>query len=166
MPAAINQANLLMIFDKELSKLRSTLGGIDADTARKSLPDDDTTVKGVIAHRIHWMGLFHKWFDDGAAGRTVHLPDEGVKWNQLRAYNAPIYARGDAADWRQLQSDFDAACAKLRAFIADHDPAKLYAQGAYDWTGKWTLGRYAEAAGPSHFRSANTYIRKVLRAAT
>jgi hypothetical protein len=29
----------------------------------------------------------------------------------------------------------------------------------------WTTGRYAEAAGPSHYRSAAKFIRKCLREA-
>ncbi|MGB5560351.1 MAG: ClbS/DfsB family four-helix bundle protein, partial [Paracoccaceae bacterium] len=118
-----------------------------------------------ITHRAHWMGRFHRWYEDGIAGRQVHVPAEGYKWNQLKDYNAPLYAKGNETPWSDLLSEFDAACRKLRAFIEARDDAYLYAAGAHSWTGKWTLGRYAEASGPWHFRSANTYIRKALRAA-
>lgn len=166
MPAATNKTDLLAVFDKDLAKLRETLGGIDAEQACLSSVEDDTTIKGVIAHRTLWIGMFHTWYEDGIAGREVHVPAKGYKWNQLKAYNATLYAKGDVADWAELRSEFDAACDRLRAFVAAHDEADLYAAGAHAWTGKWTLGRYAEASGPSHFRSANTYILKVLRTAT
>ncbi|WP_299752056.1 ClbS/DfsB family four-helix bundle protein [uncultured Tateyamaria sp.] len=165
MPEATNKTDLLAVFDKDLAKLRKTLGGVDEEKSSLSPPDDDTTIKGVIAHRIHWMGLFHGWYEDGVAGREVHMPAKGYKWNQLQEYNAPLYAKGNETAWVDLLSEFDTASDKLRRFIEAHDDALLYNRGANLWTGKWTLGRFAEASGPSHFRSANTYIRKALRSA-
>lgn len=165
MPAATNRIDLLAVFDKELAKLSKTLGGVDEARSCLSATDDDTTIKGIIAHRTHWMGMFHVWYEDGLAGREVHVPAKGYKWNQLKAYNAPIYAKGNGTPWADLLSEFEAACDKLRRFIEAQDDGSLYTSGIHQWTGKWTLGRYAEASGPSHFRSANTYIRKVLRGA-
>ena len=107
--------------------------------------------------------MFHRWHEDGIAGREVFLPAKGYKWSQLKEYNAALYERGNQMTWAELRSEFNSACDKLRTFIEARDDAELYADGVHAWTGKWTLGRYAEASGPSHFRSANTYIRKVLR---
>ncbi|MDP5216676.1 ClbS/DfsB family four-helix bundle protein [Ruegeria sp. 2205SS24-7] len=163
MPAATNKSDLLAAFDKELAKLRKTFDGINDAQSSLSLQDDNTTIKAVIAHRTHWMGMFHGWYEDGIAGREVHVPAKGYKWNQLKEYNDRLYAMGDATAWDDLLAEFETACKKLRAFIESHENIELYASGVHGWTGKWTLGRYAEASGPSHFRSANTYIRKVLR---
>ncbi|MCD1634154.1 ClbS/DfsB family four-helix bundle protein [Martelella mediterranea] len=165
MPAATNKSELLAVFDKDLAKLRKTLDAVDEDTSTLSAPDDAVTVKGIIAHRTHWMGMFHRWYEDGVAGREVFVPAKGYKWNQLKAYNAPVYAKGDETPWPDLLSAFDAACDRLRSFIVARDHHELYTDGVYTWTGRWTLGRYAEATGPSHFRSANSYIRKALKAA-
>lgn len=163
MPAATNKSDLLAVFDKDLAKLRKTLASVDEGKSSLSTPDDTATIRGVLAHRIHWMGMFHTWYEDGLADREVHVPAKGYKWNQLKEYNAPIYAKGDETSWGELLSQFDEACEKLRAFIETRDEDELYIGGVHSWTGKWTLGRYAEASGPSHFRSANTYIRKALR---
>lgn len=163
MPAATNKVDLLAVFDKDLAKLSKTLDSVDEARSMLSAPDDTTTIRGVIAHRIHWMEMFHGWYDDGVAGHEVHVPAKGYKWNQLKAYNAPIYKKGDETGWEDLLKGFDAACDKLRGFIEARDDLELYAVGVHPWTGKWTLGRFAEASGPSHFRSANTYIRKALR---
>jgi len=164
MPAATNKSELLAVFDKDLAKLRKTLTEVDEETSALSAPDDAATIKGIIAHRTHWMGKLHHWYEDGVASREVFVPAKGYKWNQLKAYNAPIYAKGDDTPWAELLSNFDAACDKLRSFIVSRDDHELYTNGVYAWTGKWTLGRYVEAAGPSHFRSANSYIRKALKA--
>lgn len=130
-----------------------------------STADDTTTIRGIIAHRTHWMDMFHGWYQDGVAGREVHVPAKGYQWNQLKEYNAPLYEKGNETPWKELLSGFETACDKLRDFIETRDDSELYKTGAYSWTGKWTLGRYAEASGPAHFRSANTYIRKALRGA-
>lgn len=163
MPAATDKTDLLAAFDKELAKLRKTLALVDEHLSSACGPEDDTSIRGVIAHRTHWMGLFQGWYQDGKAGRTVHVPAKGYKWNQLKPCNAILYAKGDQTAWPDLLAAFDTACQDLRRFIETCDDAELYSLGRYDWTGKWTLGRYAEASGPSHFRSANTYLRKVLR---
>ncbi|WP_298937259.1 ClbS/DfsB family four-helix bundle protein [uncultured Ruegeria sp.] len=166
MPAATNKTDLLAAFDKDLAKLRKTLDGVDEARSCLSTPEDQTTIKGVIAHRTHWMGMFHVWYEDGVAGREVHVPAKGYKWNQLKEYNASLYARGNETPWAGLLSEFESACDKLRRFIEAQDDVTLYSSGVHPWTGKWSLGRFAEASGPSHFRSANSYIRKVLRTAS
>ncbi|MDJ1009693.1 MAG: ClbS/DfsB family four-helix bundle protein [Paracoccaceae bacterium] len=83
MPAATNKSELLAVFDKDLAKLRKTLNGIDETSSCLSAPGEDTTIKGVIAHRTHWMGMFHGWYEDGVAGCEVHVPAKGYKWYQL-----------------------------------------------------------------------------------
>ncbi len=163
MPAATNKADLLAAFDTELAKLRKTLATIDETSAQAATGDDDTTIKGIIAHRIHWIGLFFDWYETGRKGETVHVPAKGYKWNQLKDYNGPIYASGNARSWDDLTAAYDEAIGRLRAFLDAQDDAELYTVGRYDWTGKWGVGRWAESAGPAHFRSANTYIRKALR---
>lgn len=163
MPAATSKNDLLAVFDKELIKLMKTLGGVDEMTARLHGAGDETTIKGIIAHRIHWIELFFGWYDAGKAGKSVEIPAPGYKWNELKAYNRPIYEAGNKRQWADLLDEFEAAAKRLRAFLDSQDDAELYAVGRYEWTGKWGVGRWAESAGPSHFRSADTYIRKVLR---
>ena len=140
MPAATNKTDLLALFDKDLAKLHKTLDGIGEAQACLATPDDDTTIKGVIVHRTHWMGMFHGWYEDGVPGREVHVPAKGYKWNQLKAYNASLYAKGNKTPWVKLLSDIEAACHRLRLFIETQEDSALYSSGAHPWTGKWTLG--------------------------
>jgi hypothetical protein len=53
--------------------------------------------------------------------------------------------------------------AKLIQFLSDHSDAELYCGPMQGANNKWTPGRWAEAAGASHYRSAAKFIRKVLR---
>lgn len=86
MPAH-TKAELLSLTEKEFDKLCRLIGPINADIAMKK-DEDDTSIKDVIAHRAHWIELFLGWYRDGAAGREVHFPAEGYKWNELKRYNA------------------------------------------------------------------------------
>ena len=164
MPAALSKVELLDVFDKEHAKLVKLLDALDETQAR--LSDDGVSIKGVIGHRIHWLDLFWTWYDTGVAGQTVETPAPGYKWNQLKAYNAPLYAAADQQDWVNLHAQFIKTCKQFRSRLDALPEAELYGRKVYDWTNDWTLGRWAESAAPSHFRSAAKHIRKVLRTQT
>lgn len=163
MPISTNKADLLAVFDRDYAKLEGTLSCVTEQIADLSAAGEDATIKAVVAHRAHWIGLFFTWYEGGVAERDVQTPAPGYKWNQLKAYNAPVYAAAAERSWPELMADFSAAAARLRAFIVESDDDHLYTKGLYPWMNTWTLGRWIEAAGPSHFRSARAYVRKVLR---
>ena len=83
MPAATNKSDLLSITDKEWSKLQSVIESVPASLAYIK-DEDDISIKDIIGHRAHWIGLFLGWYADGKAGKTVHFPAQGYKWNQLK----------------------------------------------------------------------------------
>ncbi|WP_343045271.1 ClbS/DfsB family four-helix bundle protein [Parasphingopyxis algicola] len=122
-------------------------------------------MKDIVAHRAHWIGLFLTWHEGGKAGETVETPAPGYKWNQLKPYNAMVRDMYRDLDWAEARARPDEQQQKLRDCIAAQDDAELYTQHLYPWLNDWTLGRWAEASGTSAFRSANKYIRAVLRKA-
>ena len=161
MPAATCKAELLAVFDKELAKLNTLLDGVDE--AQAAWAEDGVSIKAVIGHRSHWMDLFWSWYDKGVAGQPVETPAPGYKWNQLKAYNAPIYSAADAQDWSKLLAQFVETSRRFRERLDRLADDELYTQGLFAWTNDWTLGRWAESAAPSHFRSAAKSIRKIIR---
>ncbi|MDP3525411.1 MAG: ClbS/DfsB family four-helix bundle protein [Hoeflea sp.] len=161
MPAKTKDA-LLAATLEEYGKLDALIAHLsDAEAAAKD--QDDTSIKDVVSHRAHWIGLFLGWHEDGLAGREVVFPAPGYKWNQLKAYNAKLREAQSHLSWTEARSLLSEAHARLLAFIARHDDAELYGgpmRGAHN---DWTPGRWAEAAGPSHYRSASKYIRQILK---
>lgn len=161
MPAATNKADLLSKTRNEYEKLRKVIDPIDTEEAM--VKSEDTSIKDIIAHRAHWIDLFLGWHKDGLAGKKVYFPAEGYKWNELKRYNADIRARQADIDWPAakdlLQDRYDTLVAHLKTF----SNADLYAGQMQGAESHWTAGRFAEAAGPSHFRSAAKYIRSELR---
>lgn len=160
MPAATNKTELLDVMALEYDNLIKTLDTIDTHTA---LQGDEASIKDTIAHRCHWIGLYLGWYAGGVAGKDVQTPASGYKWNQLKAYNAILRAQSKNTPWDTVLVEFKAAHSRLLNMLQSQDDATLYTKKLYPWMNNWTLGRWAEASGSSHYRSANKYIRKILR---
>ena len=161
MPAATSKPELLAAFDKTLAQLEGDLAGLGEAEALLTWPEGDAwSIKAILYHRCHWIDLFFAWVAAKEAGQT---PVPGVKWSELKAYNAMLLPDAAKLGWAEVHALFEARQAALREWIAKQDGAWLYETGHYPWMNKWTLGRWAEAAGPAHFRSARKGIRKILR---
>lgn len=163
MPAK-NKPDLIAVAEREFAKLATMLQDIDASTALRKGPED-TSIKDVIAHRAHWITLFLGWYHDGQAGRPVFFPAEGYKWNALKRYNADLRARQAGVGWEQAQTMLADNHTALMTLLADLSEDDLYGGPMKGAKNAWTTGRWAEAAGPSHYRSASKYIRAVVRGA-
>ena len=162
MPAS-NRTELLAVTEKEYAKLLKTLGGLDADLVVRPGPGDDGSIKDTLAHRAHWLRLFLGWYGDGKAGKAVQTPAPGYKWNQLKEYNAKVREESRSKSWKEVVAELKRAHGDLLKLLNDLDDAELYTTHLYPWTNDWTLGRWAEASGASHYRSANKHIRKIVR---
>lgn len=163
--AATNKADLIAITEKEFAKLQAVLEDVDEALALTPHPQDGITTKDTILHRIHWLNLFFKWRRDGEAGKEVAIPAPGYKWNQLKDYNAKVREETKDVDWSKAKTRLKQAHKKFLKLLDELDERTLYGPNPYDWGNKWTLGRWAESSGPSHYRSAAKYIREIKRKA-
>ncbi|MEM8569839.1 MAG: ClbS/DfsB family four-helix bundle protein [Pseudomonadota bacterium] len=161
MPAK-TKSELLAITHKEFGKLMKLVDTVD-DAGALEKRDEDTSIKDVVAHRAHWIELFLGWHADGLAGKTVHFPAEGYKWNDLKRYNADLRARQSDLGWPGAVEMLRENQERLVAFIEGCSEAELYGGPMKGAKNDWTPGRWAEAAGASHFRSAAKFVRSVLK---
>jgi hypothetical protein len=161
--AAKTKSELITVTLKEFEKLEKLIATIDTPTAIKKR-EEDTSIKDVIAHRAHWITLFLEWYADGLAGKTVYFPAKGYKWNDLKRYNADLRARQAYLDWPQATALLRDKYQALVKFLHESSEEALYGGPMQGANNAWTPGRWAEAAGPSHFRSAAKYLRACLKA--
>lgn len=162
MPAATNKADLLSVTQKEFAKLEKLISDIP-DKQALTKREDDTSIKDVIGHRAHWIHLFLGWYADGQKGGPVAIPAEGYKWNQLKDYNAKLRANQADLSWHEVQAMLAKNHTKLLAFINSKDDAALYGSPMQGGGNNWTAGRWAEASGSSHYRSAAKWVRACLK---
>ena len=160
MPAATTKTALLEVHDTEWRKLSALLETVPAALA-EAKDTDETSVKDILTHRAHWIGLYFQWLDEG---EEAQMPDHGVKWNGLKPYNAGLRERYVGVPFAEARETLAREATRLRDWVAAQDDDTLYGGPMPGGTG-WTPGRYAEAAGPSHFRSAAKYVRARLKAA-
>ncbi|MEL6549044.1 MAG: ClbS/DfsB family four-helix bundle protein [Pseudomonadota bacterium] len=163
MPAAQTKADLLAVTKKEWDKLTPLLEDFDDAAAQK--PDDTgTSALRIAGHRAAWIDLYFDWCDAAARGEVPDMPAPGYKWNQLPALNAAIFERQKHHSWDEMRARLAAAHDSLLADIEGASEEDLYGAPLAP-TLKWTRGRYAEASGASHYRSAAKVLRQLKRAA-
>jgi hypothetical protein len=163
MPAATNRTQLLEVTSAEFEKLAGVLARLDHETAIRPF-EDGVSIKDVIGHRAHWIDLFFGWYTAGQAGEKPDIPARGYKWNRLKEYNAKLRARQADLTWDEVRDMLDHEHARLMGFVAGKSDGALYGAPMQGGGNHWTTGRWAEAAGPSAYRSALKYIRACLRA--
>lgn len=162
MPAT-TKADLIALAEKDFAKLQQTIADIPAPQALRKR-EDDTSIKDVIAHRAHWITLFLGWYADGQAGKQVQFPAPGYNWGQLKAYNSALRVQQADLGWAAACDMLTEQHAALMAFLQARSESELYGGPMQGARNDWTTGRWAEAAGPSHYRSALKWIRACLRA--
>ncbi|WP_424976278.1 ClbS/DfsB family four-helix bundle protein [Dinoroseobacter sp. S124A] len=162
MPAATCKTDLIAICDKEYAKLARLIAPL-SDATATAPGAEGVSIKDTVAHRAHWITLYLGWVSDGRAGAEVQTPAPGYKWSELKAYNAQLRAAQAGLSWAEAQADLAAEHARLMAFLAAESDESLYTPHLMPWMNDWTLGRWAEASGASHYRSAAKFIRKTLR---
>ncbi|MEM0936889.1 MAG: ClbS/DfsB family four-helix bundle protein [Pseudomonadota bacterium] len=162
MPAATTKADLLAVTEKDYATLRMLIADLPKDAA-DTKDAEDTAIRDVIGHRFHWIELFLGWWREGQAGRDVQMPAPGYTWSELKRYNADLRARQADLTWEAVRETLHLRHTELIAFINGLDDEALYGAPMVGGNGKWTTGRFAEAAGASHYRSAAKYVRRRLK---
>lgn len=161
MPISKTKIDLLSATEGEYRKLDTLLARVDAEHGTQPCPEGPC-IKDIVGHRAYWVGLFLGWVADARAGDPVHLPADGYNWNELKDLSAHIRDEQRGLDWAAVRALLANRHARLMGLLNGMSEDELYGTVMPGQT-KWTVGRYAEAAGASHYRSAAKYIRACLR---
>lgn len=164
MPAATTKHDLITICDRDFAKLTVLLDGL---TTRDALAEDPEgwSIKDVVLHRAHWVHLTLGWAHAGRHGQHPEMPAPGYKWNDLKRYNAELKTRQAGISWPAARDALREAHLTLMREIDALDEGALYGGPMPGAKNHWPTGRYLEACGASHYRSAAKFIRKQQREA-
>lgn len=138
--AATRKTDLHTVTRKEFEKLDQLIATTNPITATQKHADD-TPNKDVIAHRAHWITLFLGWHANGMAGKPVHFPVKGYKWNDLKRYNADLHAQQVNIDWPAAVALLQANYARLDVFICALSDDALYGGPMKGANYLWPMGR-------------------------
>ena len=157
MPAAQTRTELIEMTRVEYERLTDLLDTVTSSQAVLKDAEGDS-VKSIIGHRAHWIDLFLTWYEDGEAGRPVHIPAPGYKWNELKAYNSKLRDKQADLSWYDVREDLTERARELIDFICRLSDGELYHCKLKGVSSNWTVGRWAEAAGAAH-----RYVRQRLK---
>ncbi len=163
MPAS-TKTELIDVTRREWGKLSDVIAGLTAEGAGRVF-EDGLCARHIIGHRAHWIELFFNWYDAGQRGEHPAIPAEGYKWNQLPSYNAKLREAQKGLSWEDVCAMLEGQHARLMRFLDGQSDEALYGGPMPGGGNHWTTGRWAEAAGASHYRSATKYLRAQLRKA-
>ncbi|MCF8483380.1 MAG: ClbS/DfsB family four-helix bundle protein [Rhodospirillum sp.] len=162
MPAATTKDALIQRTEQEYENLEKLIVCLRPDQALR-IHAEGPSIKDLIGHRAHWIDLFLGWYAEGQTGNKVAIPAVGYNWSQLKDYNAKVREEQKILDWGGLRTLLAKNHGVLLTFMEEHSQETLYGGPMPGGGSKWTTGRWAEAAGPSHYRSASKWIRACLR---
>ena len=162
MAAAHNKSELMKVTAKEWDRIYPLLKDLPEELA--VLPDEEGfSIKDVVVHRAHWIGLFLRCYHDGWETLDALFPKKSYRWSDLKRYSLVLRQREKDVSWPEALARLDAAQEELVALIDTLSDAQLYGGPMAGSHNSWSTGRWAEAAGPSHLRLALKYVRKRLR---
>lgn len=157
--AAASKRDLLRMTETEFENLRQAVDGLPA-ILRLEKDADGITPKDIIGNRAHWIDLYLGWIRNSQAGKVLVLPIAGHEWNGRKRYDADLRQRQSGLSWRSACSLLETNHAELLALIERLPNGQLYGGPMKGAKTRWSAGRWAEAAGASHYRSAAEYLRR------
>lgn len=162
MPPATNKADLFEVTQKEFEKLTKCLADIDHKMADIQC-EDGISIKHVVGHRAHWTEMFFYWYHQGLETGVAHIPTRDHNWGELKEFNAQLRKDQAPLSWPEVRVMLEDSHAELMEFITSMSNDDLYAAPMKGGGNHWTTGRWAEASGASHYRSASKFVRACLR---
>ncbi|WP_082176549.1 ClbS/DfsB family four-helix bundle protein [Pseudaestuariivita atlantica] len=161
MPAAKTKADLIAVTEKEWETFSKLLADFDETSASIADCEGASAIR-IVGHRAAWIDLYFAWRKSAASGNTPEMPAPGYKWNELNDLNEAIFQNQKGWTWSATCEALEGAHLRLSEDIHSASEAELYGTPLAPGL-KWTRGRYAEAAGASHYRSAAKVLRKLMK---
>ena len=88
----------------------------EADKHSRAVPDGETPAEHLV-YQLGWTGLLLRWERDEQAGRTVHTPAEGYKWNDLGGLYQQFYRQYGSLTLQEAQAQLREQAAQICTWL-------------------------------------------------
>jgi hypothetical protein len=163
MPKPITKEQLLKEIRDERAKLESLIAAIPQDVFASKIVQGEWTSKDVVSHLIAWEQMVIFWVTSGFAGKTIAVPAEGIKWNELPALNDKIFREHRDELPEEVMKKFQQSYRQILDLLNSISEDDLFTPGLYKWQNKNTLAAYFKSAMSSHYLWARKEITKGLK---
>lgn len=160
MRVAQTKVDLVGISRAEWSKLVASLDGV-TEAVADAVDAEGRSIKDVVAHGAQAIGLVLGWYADGQAGRDG--PPQKYRSRDLQFDPSTLRTWQAELSWPETRALLGSAHERLMGLVDGLDESALYGGPMLGVRNNWSTGRWAEAAGAGHYRTARRYVRKRLK---
>lgn len=127
---------IIMLLEKERSKLNELLKELPVDEFEKPGVVGDWSVKDVLAHLAHWEEGMLTWLKIARDGIDVTGPEEGLKWKDMKEFNRRIYEAHKNEPLEEVMQYFHLNHEKFLNMVKQISDDELLTNGYYAFTEK------------------------------
>ena len=161
MPLPTDKPTLLHNLTNAYQKLDAEFDSVPEAMARQTELEGHISCCDLIAYQIGWAETIMNWEITEQQGKTVIMPAEGFKWNQLGELASHFYQRYADQTLPELRQQFAQQQNQLIDWINPLDETELFVPHQRQWTGdKWAMVKWIQVNTIAPYQSARTKLRR------
>lgn len=134
----------------------------EADKHDRAIPEGKTPSEH-LAYQLGWTNLLLQWEQDEQAGKTVHTPAEGYKWNDLGGLYRQFYRQYGGLTLQEAQNRLREQTALICRWLDKLTEAELFEPNQRKWANnaaQWPVWKWVHINTVAPFTNFRTQIRK------
>jgi hypothetical protein len=164
MPIPNSKAELIRAIETDSAKLIAAFNAMDNKLWDNAILQGNTqgttiTPANLLAYQIGWGRLVLSWYQKGLEGIPFSMPLEGFKWNELGKLASYFHQEYSGSSHQELLNLFQELVVEILELVQSLTNEELYTVGVFQWTGKYTLGRYIQLNTSSPYKNAIVKLR-------
>ena len=158
-----DKSELIEAIQTSLQKYLLEFEGIDESMKDQRLIAEDKTPSEHLSYQLGWVNMLLAWERDEQAGKIVHTPAEGCKWNHLGVlyeHFYQVYGRYSLVEQQRL---LKCAVVELCTWIDTLNEIELFQPEQRRWattSAKWALWKWVHINTVAPFTNFRSKIRK------
>jgi len=160
MPKPTNKQELLDEAEKEYEALKKQVAEFTPEEMVRPGVIGVWSIKDILAHLLEWQRMYMGWYEAGLRGEKPATPAKGYNWSELPALNQDIYERYKDAKLDNVKNQLETSHRHMLDVAGSLSEDELFTPGRHKWTGISTLASYVDANTGTHYRWAQTGIRR------
>lgn len=165
MPIPANKEELIRAIENDSTKLLDAFRSIPLSDWGVATIEGNTkgtliSPSNLLAYQIGWGSLALSWYKMGVDNQEFAMPMEGYKWNELGKLADHFHQKYEGYSSSELLTMFINIVNEVLELVHYLSNSQLYTVGIYDWTGRYTLGRYIQLNTSSPYKNALIKLRK------
>ncbi|MDO4642639.1 MAG: ClbS/DfsB family four-helix bundle protein [Cardiobacteriaceae bacterium] len=154
---------LIAAIEQSLNRYLAEFADIAEADKDTRMDDKEKTPSEHLSYQLGWINLLQQWEEDEQAGKQVHTPAEGYRWNQLGALYQHFYNTYGYDSLAAQQAQLRARVAALYCWIETLSDTELFQPEQRAWAttnARWPLWKWIHINTVAPFTNFRRAIRR------